>query len=210
MYKRQELDPEDVMTWLQTGPLLVLAGDLEGYRHHCREMLRQFGDSDERPTIIVKACLLLPGTVDASGLPINTLARALDEGSAPTWLYKWGFAALAQAAYRAGDAEKAVGWIHKCQEAQGYADAPAVQALVLSLLAMAQHQLGNRDEASEALVQADTLVDEHLRKLASGEFKGWHDWLIAEVLRREATELIARPAKEPTPEAKATANPKTE
>lgn len=38
----------------------------------------------------------------------------------------------------------------------------------------------------------------------------WHDWLIAEVLRREAAELIAGPTEAPTPEAKAGPTPKTE
>jgi hypothetical protein len=135
----------------------------------------------------------------------------LDDGSVPSGRHKWAFAALALAAYRGGDAEKAVGWIRKCQEAEGYADAPEVQALALSLLAMAQHQFGQPQEARKALAQASALVDEHVPKLASGELGGsWHDWLIVQILRREAAKLTDASTKDPTPEAKGTANPKTE
>jgi hypothetical protein len=142
------------------------------------------------------------------------LETALDEGSASSGFYKWGYATRALAAYRAGDADKTVHWIRKSQESQGYADEPRVQALALSLLAMAQHQLGQPEEAREALAQVDELIDERLPKLATGELgAGWHDWLIAQILRREAAGLVAGSTKDlpPEPDATdATADPKTE
>ena len=143
-------------------------------------------------------------------LPINRLENGLDDGPAPAWFHKWGFATLALAAYRAGKAEEAIQWIRRCQEAQEYDKTPALQALGLSLLAMAQHQLGHAQEGRQALAQATALIDQYLPKLAGGELGAEHNWLIAQILRREAAELTAGPTEDPTPEAKATPNPKTE
>jgi WD40 repeat protein/tetratricopeptide (TPR) repeat protein len=210
--RRVELTPTETIAWLQAAPLFVLADNLEGYREHCRCMVARFGASDELPVAerTIKVCLLLPDAVVDLGPSLSRLQSALDDGSAPDGMRKWGYMALALAAHRADNAKTALECITKSQQSPGYRAIGPEAATLLCLMAMAQHQLRNRDEASEALVQADTLVDEYLRKLASGEFKGWHDWLIAEILRREATELIAGPTKEPTPEAKATAKPKTQ
>jgi hypothetical protein len=175
-------------------------------------MVLQFAESEQPANAdkTCKACLLLPGVVDASALPLKTLASALDDGSAPDWFHKYGYACRALAAYRAGDAGQAAHWVRKSQASKGYANSPAVQALVLSLLAMAHHQSGKFQKASEAFSQADRLVEEHLSKLASGTLGGWPDWLIAEILRREASQLIAGPETAPTPEPNATPESNTE
>ena len=201
------LDPTDSMTWLQTAPLLVLAGDMEGYRKHCGDMLHQFAKSEELAAAerTCKVCLLLPDTVEVSKLPLKTFEKALDDGLAPNWFCHWGYAVRALAAYRAGDAGRAVHWIRESQKSQGYAGDPTVQALALPVLTMAQHQLGQRADARQTLVQANGLIDAHLPKLATGELgASWHDWLIAQILHREAAELTAGRTKDPTPEAQAT------
>ena len=71
------------MTWLRAARLLVLARDVEGYRDHCREMLLQFAESEKVGDAgkSCKVCLLLPGTVEASELPLGALETALDEGT---------------------------------------------------------------------------------------------------------------------------------
>jgi tetratricopeptide (TPR) repeat protein len=194
--KFAELRPTERINWLRAAPLPILAGDLERYREHCQEMLHQFGAGDEvsdgREAMIIKACLLVPGVIDDSSLPVETLAEALDDGLVPSARNKWTFAVLALAAYRSAEADKTLHWIHKSQQSQGYAEEPRVQVLALLLLAMAQHQLGQTGEASQAFAEASALIEEHLPKLATGELGGaWHDWLIAEILRREAAKLIA-------------------
>jgi hypothetical protein len=211
--KLVELEPGDAMTWLRAAPLIVLAGDLEGYHKHCADMLHQFAESEKVADAerTCKVCLLLPDTVEVSKLRLKTFENALDDGSASSWFYKWGCGTRALAAYRAGDADKAVHWIHKTQESQGYAGEPSAQALALSVLAMAQHRLGQTAEARQMLEQANGLIDAHLPRLDPGELADtWHDWLIAEIIRGEAAELIAGPTKDLTPEAQATPDPKTE
>ncbi len=210
--KLVELDPADSRAWLHTAPLLILAGDQSGYTQHCQSMVRRFGNTDDAPEAdqTVKASLLGSGTVDDTKLPLETLESALDDASAQAWFYKYGYTTRALAAYRAGDAAKAIESVHKAQESEGYADRPSVQALALSLLAMAQHELGNTQDARQALAQASDLTDQYLPKLASGELGNtWPDWLIAQILQAEAAEKIAAP-RSPTPEAKAETGPKTE
>jgi hypothetical protein len=178
-------------------------------------MIHQFGAGDEvsdgREAMIVKACLLVPGVVDRSSLPIEALVKALDDGLVPSARCKWTYTVLALAAYRTAEAGKTVHWIHKSQQSQGYAEEPRVQALALLLLAMAQHQLRQTEEASQALAKASSLVEEHLPKLATGELGGgWHDWLIAEILRREAAKLIAGLTEPPSPDGNAASNVKAD
>ena len=118
---------------------------------------------------------------------------------------------IAAVATTTEEADKTVHWIHKSQQSQGYAEEPRVQTLALLLLAMAQHQLGQTEEASQAFAEASALIEEHLPKLATGELGGgWHDWLIAEILRREAAKLIAGLRERPSPEANTASNVKTD
>ena len=62
---------------------------------------------------------------------------------------------------------------------------------------MAQHQLEQPQDAQKALTEATDLIDTHMPKLATGELgHNWHNWLTAEILRREAQALINGPATE--------------
>src|SRR5262249_54878401 len=57
--KVAELDPADHLTWHFQATLLARAGDLEGYRRVCRDMLARFGDSDKAVVVqrVGTACL---------------------------------------------------------------------------------------------------------------------------------------------------------
>ncbi len=194
----------DTRIWLQAAALFVLAGNERDYAQHCQEMLKHFEAHDQfgKAEQTSKACLLLADAVDLRKLPLETVHRGLDDDSAPNWILGWGFGTRALAAYRAGDAVKTVHWAHKSQETPAYASKLQLQALVLSVLAVAQHQLEQPEDAQKALTQASELIDVHLPKLATGELGGtWHDWLIAEILRREAEAVINGPAGEATVEA---------
>ncbi len=71
---------------------------------------------------------------------------------------------------------------------------------------MAQHQLHEEDQAREALAEATAIIPYDLATLGSPEFHGslpvgeamvHLDWLIAEILRREAALLIHKDASRP-------------
>ena len=202
-----ERKPEDVMLWLRAAPLHILAGETERYQTHCREMIRRFGGGS--PNSVAKtltACVLLPHAVDLSELPLRAYQQALEDPSAEDSLKGWGFTDMALAAYRTGSHEEALRWVRKAQSSQAYGRIRQLRVRALLAQAMAEHRSGRAEPAREALAQAGQLIDEHLPQLASGQLGGgWHDWLIAEILRREAAELIAGPAEAATP--KATAGP---
>jgi hypothetical protein len=66
------------------------------------------------------------------------------------------------------------------RDAQGYA-----------VLAMAQHQLGEENQARVALAKGIDTIDTKLPKLDSSDIgPSWNDWIIARVLIREAKGLI--------------------
>ena len=101
--------------------------------------------------------------------------------------------------------------MRKSQSTQTYAKVPQLRARALLIEAMVDHRLGQSEPALQALAQASQLIGEHLPKFATGQIgSGWHDWLIAEILRREAAKLIQGPTEVSTPEAKSEATPKTE
>jgi hypothetical protein len=60
---------------------------------------------------------------------------------------------------------------------------------------MAQHRLGQSDQAREALASAEQILEERYPDPASGRPFGddWHDWLHARSLHREAVMLVRSP-----------------
>ena len=57
---------------------------------------------------------------------------------------------------------------------------------------MAHHQLGQREEAEKALKKARAMMEQRqIPKEDSGDYgSNWHDWVICQLLRREAETLI--------------------
>jgi hypothetical protein len=193
--------PEDRFTWLRAAPRLILSGDVKAYRQLCRRMIEQFhgttsvNDAD----MLCKICLLLPGAADRANLPSALLVDWLEKASAP---HPWFYACLALAAYREGDFQHAVrysGKSHQCR------DRPAQSAaLALVVQAMAQHQLEQTDQARQSLADATALIPYELGKVGSAGFADQlplssddADWLVAEILRREAALLIHKDARRP-------------
>jgi tetratricopeptide (TPR) repeat protein len=206
------LRPERLGDWWCAAALLILAGDTEGYRAHCRAMLEQFAGQEDFVIVngVIAVCSLLPDVVEVSELPVATLEDFLEDDSTPNWRRPAIYLARARAAYRAGDPQGALDWSVKLKATDTYAERPAVQARVLLVEAMAHYQLNQSHEAVQSLAEASQLIETHLPRLASGRLgKTWLAWLTAEILRREAEQVIAE-HKATTPEARPGPNPQTE
>jgi WD40 repeat protein len=195
--------PEDRLIWSKAAPRLILAGDIEGYRQLCRRMVEQFQGTTlpEEAESLCKLCSLLPETVDRSQLPVRLVTDALEKGQVPEWFPGWAYGCLALVAYRDGEFAQAVRWSEKSFDSNHKASPGGALALVA--LAMAQHRLHQADRARQALAEATALIPHDLATLGSPEFHGslpvdggivGHDWLIAEILRREAARLIHKDA----------------
>lgn len=64
------------------------------------------------------------------------------------------------------------------------------------VLAMAQFRLGQVPEAQAALAVGKEIFKTKMPKAGSGDLgASYHDWLIAHILMREATDLIERQGK---------------
>jgi WD40 repeat protein len=184
--------PDDHWLWVIATELLVMSGDVEGYRKHCRDMLEQFGET-KNPIIAertAKACLLMPdGISDLT--PVLRLSDLALDGTEKHGYYNYFLMANGLAKYRAGQFDRAIEQSKKCltpeQPVIGW-NGPAYL-----VLAMAHHRLGHADEAKQALDKAREIIDvDSWPKVGSGNLgDGWHDVLITHLLRQEAEQMIS-------------------
>jgi tetratricopeptide (TPR) repeat protein len=199
-----DLNPENWEYWMAPAAMLVLAGEHDEYRGLCRRMAGQFENTSNPMTadVVCKTHLLLPDESDLPSLPVGVLIDALDRDAFPRGMASWGIACRALAEYRAGRVGDAVRFVHEARKRPRYTPC---EALSLLILCMAKHRLDDRESARLLLNQAQLLIPAKLARLKMSPGEGrlpviatdvHHDWLIAEVLRREAVALI-NPASPP-------------
>ena len=195
--KLLELDPSAVHDHLQLAAVLVETGDLEAYRAHCPKMLSRFtGTNDDAGTLdqTAKACLLVPGTGPDLESASELLDKAVTLGKTNAWFsYLQMDKGLAE--YRRAQYASAVDWMRKVigQPMSVGRSLPAWQrdTAACSVLAMAQHQLKQAEQARAALVQALELAQTKLPQVGHDNLEqDWVDWLIAHILLREAKGLV--------------------
>jgi tetratricopeptide (TPR) repeat protein len=187
-----ELDPSDHYPWYQSAPLYLQRGDEPGYRRHCRRMLEQFGATAD-PVVAErtsKACLLAPlpesDREAARRLAERAVAMARAQGHS---VLPWARLAQALADYRGGNFENAS---TLADEGLAQGSGGWNRELPAHLVrAMADFRLGRIEEARAALTRVSELFRTQLPKLDSRDLvSNWHDWLICDILYREARALI--------------------
>jgi serine/threonine protein kinase/tetratricopeptide (TPR) repeat protein len=198
--------PGERMMWSTAAARLILAGDRDGYRQLCGRMIEQFGGTTlaEQADSLCKVCLLLPDSADRSRLPSRVLIDGVEQGTARADYNGYFYAGMALIAYRDGRLEKAAEYGEKSVAINHKSNPDG--ALALLALAMARHQLRRPDQARASLAEATALIPVELATLGSPEFQGTlpvsadavgADWLIAEILRREAALLILNDVRRP-------------
>jgi serine/threonine protein kinase/tetratricopeptide (TPR) repeat protein len=198
-------NPGDRILWTTAAARLIMAGDLDGYRQLCSRMVKQFRSTTavEQADSVCKVCLLLPNSADRSLLPSRALADGVEQGAQP-YYHGWFYACLALIAYRDGQYEKVTEYSEKSLAVNHKSNPDG--ALALLVQAMAQHQLQQADQSRTSLTEGTALVPYDLATLGSPDFQGTlpvsaavvtADWLIAEILRREAALLILQDARRP-------------
>jgi tetratricopeptide (TPR) repeat protein len=175
---------------------LIKAGDEPGYDQFRREVIERFGGTPypveaERT---LKNSLVLPAdkTIMAALAPLADLAiKAVPVGT-PTaqeepWpgAIAWRCVSLALWSYRQGDCAATVRWCRRCL-AYGNGD-PARFATANAILAMSCFQLGQAQEANDALSLSRNLA------AASGAQGQWFDWALARILMNEAAAVHEDP-----------------
>ncbi len=191
-----ELDSLNHYDWYLLAPLLLEAGDVDGYYKHRREMLAKFGSATDLPIMerIAKASLVLP----ADGVELETAGKLADAavtlGKDHEFLPYFQFAdGLAH--YRSGQFREAVAMQQMAITSPGV---PERTAQAYAVLAMAHHRLGEATEARAALVKAEEMAVALPPKPDDHDLgRNWQDVLIARQLVKEAEALLGKPAAPP-------------
>ena len=198
-----QMETPDVATLDSTrcAVALIEAGDTPGYERFRREIIERFASTryPVEAERTVKNSLLLPAdsTITAALAPLADLAAKAVPIGTPTTLEEpwpgaiaWRCDSLALWSYRRADYAVAVGW---CQRCLSYgSDNPARVATANAILAMSYSQLGQVQNARNALAVSRNLVDSN-----SGQGY-WFDWRLDQILMDEAATLIERPRSNPT------------
>lgn len=180
---------EDHWYWQDYGALLLLDGDVAGYRRFCEQLLRQHAQPDDSRVAfdLARTCLLDPasGTDPARALQLAGQALADD----PELGYTLQTIGLAH--YRAGHHDEAIDWFQR-----SLTQDPNWPGHVLNWLglALAHSHLGHAVEARRWLDTATKWIEKEAptlpRQWSSAFPMHPHDWLLGLLLRREAERLL--------------------
>ncbi|HEY7154949.1 MAG TPA: protein kinase [Gemmataceae bacterium] len=179
--------PEDHWGWFRAALLLLQAGDVKGYQRHRRDMLQRFGSTRD-PKIaerVAKACLLLPAKPEEQNQAARLAERAVRDGAKHPFR-PWFEFAKGLADYRQGQFARAEQRLRSLLASVG----PEMWPLYVQghlVLAMTQQRLDQSSKAHDSLNRAVQLQDQPALAL---DADNWVDWLICQILRREAEETL--------------------
>ncbi len=194
--KAVECEPTDVVNYMSLLVLLAAHGDLENYRLYCRELLDRFREPKDAISGegIAKVCLMLP----SSGVDLALVERTGGRRSSgrindqdPYIPYSQFAKGLAE--YRQGRFASAADWTRKSIADPFYGAGHSRYVQSYMVLAMAQYQLNEHEEARAALAKGSEIEQTKLPKIDSGDLGPdwyWRDWIIAHALMNEAKALI--------------------
>jgi len=193
-----ELKPDNAFDWDKLARILYTMGEADEYRAVCRKAMARFADSSETPYHQIARVSLLVRWPDSD---LEILGRMADRSVVPystNYAKTSYFTTKALADYRRGRFAPAADLADKVLSSGFASHVPALEVEVRSILALARHRLNEPELARSALTKAKAVADKNLALLPKGELGGrWHDWIIAQAVLREATDLI-----EPSPAAK--------
>jgi serine/threonine protein kinase len=188
-----EADPNDLKRWCDAAALYLWTRDEAGYQRVCRQMLDRFAtDADGRPDLavrIVRTCTLAPGAVgtDADFARVDKIAVRTVSGTGI--FFRNIVMAKGLSDLRAGRFKQAADWLARTAPSP---DGNAMDATIFAGIAIAQQRQGHATEAKTALASARTILT---RKVKTPNWSAvWLEWMHAEVMCREAGELVASAA----------------
>ncbi|MBX3317147.1 MAG: protein kinase [Phycisphaeraceae bacterium] len=167
--------------WFELAAVQLLAGDVAAYRDVCRSMLEQCEPMKLRKFLVARACTLAPIGVDELALASGIGRDEIDRFPATHWSLTLRGALLC----REGRPSEAMPVLLESIEA----DSDPVRAVINWVwLARAHLDLGQRDEAREWLAKAGDWLDQNT---GMPERIHLHNWLEAQILRREVEHELA-------------------
>ena len=185
---------------------LVELPDPDAYESFRRAAVARFSGTPDAIVAerTVKNCLLLPADASllASLAPLADMAaKSVPENVSPgnkDWMMPWRCASLALMEYRRGNLHGAISWCNRCLD---YADnCPPRTATIHAILAMSYHHLGKSEDALSELAQSRQLIDDKFKAgldVGGGVQGSWFDWLLGQILEREAIADLENPLPSP-------------
>jgi len=187
--------PDDHGAALRAAFHCLAANDQAGYEAVCRGMLDRFADIDDAWAVnrTSLACL----TSSAPVGDIEQLVRLADLAVAAyhdgTGLASRviGYRTRGLAAYRAGDFQSALDWCRRSRDLESTrTDSSSYLATALVIEAMALSRQGKPAEALAAYNESVEMIQRHFPNAPVDLGAYWFNWLMHEVLRREAAQLL--------------------
>jgi serine/threonine protein kinase/Flp pilus assembly protein TadD len=195
----------DTYLWTQTGLALAMADDRTGHREHCLAYIKEFAGDEEPTTLerIAKTVFLVPDNADLGQPFAAKVGIQLEGGTLNTAVAPWGANCVAFAALRRGDWSEAK---LRADRTATSTDSMLTQARVTAYLiaALAAEKLGENSLARERFAEAIRLRDGVMpftpegtcdRRLLLLERNTWHDWVLIDILQREAGQLLGIPGE---------------
>lgn len=192
-----ELKPLEQIQWVEAASRLVAAGMLTEYNELRADLLEAHRNSTD-PLYLdcsIKVYALLPAEDAGAELPLQTLEELIVSGDVPSWFPPYGYGALALAAYRANDLERAEQWT----TLSFASETATANALKFAVRALVRHKLG-KPEWQEDLSRVKSLIPPELPALLDTKHAGTlpvpyntihHDWMIAQILVGELEAKVA-------------------
>jgi serine/threonine-protein kinase len=177
--------------WFEFAAVQLLAGNREGYRNSCRNMLKTAGQGEMRAYHVARACTLTPGSVENWEAPIQVSTDELQHFKTQFWSLTEQGALLV----RSKQSRQAVSPLIQSIKLEPKPGAAVVNWL---WLALAYQQLGQEDEARHWLTRATSWLDllgNEMPSHADSIGLHRHNWLEAHILRQEAERLLPPNAK---------------
>jgi len=177
---------------------LLQEGDLERYTRFQKTAVQQFGKTTD-PIVaerLVKVCLLVAADDTTLGMlasPARFAVSSMDRTNAvDDWMIPWRCVSLALWEYRNGHWRESVAYSRRCL-ASGPSNASRTASARI-LLAMALSRLNEKEAAQQELTNGMALLEAKFKSgldLGNGNDGFWYDWILAKVLAREASAVLA-------------------
>jgi hypothetical protein len=190
--------PANYKYYHMLAPLLAVAHKQGEYEQVCQKIFNDFGETKE-PYVadaMAKDCLLLAWSIPDWKVVSRLTEVAVSEPEQPGIHYFEGCKGLGH--YRQGDFKSAIAWAQK--SLADPAAPPDLEAMSCAVLAMANHQLNQSDDAHTVLARGTDTILTKLPPRGSDDLGlAWQGWIFAQVLMDEAAELIRGSAQSKSP-----------
>ncbi len=168
----------DAEAWFEYAAAQVLAGDHAGYRETCANMLKRCESDGLRKFLVARACLLAPVSIEELALAAKLGMPELDTHGQQHWSLSVRGALLC----REGKYREAMPILK-----QGYQKALRPEDSIILSAWLARTYLGNEDRQAARMWLNKTTgwLDQNQTKPQAMHI---HDWMEAQILRREVEE----------------------